>query len=743
MLFDQEDEIIEVIHSLKENIEPNASEESKNNASSNLLQKNSKSTNAPISPSSSSSSCITTSKRYSSKFKKEWLSNPQYSAFLKECKNDSSKALCFICNVQFSIHNSGITDINNHMKTKRHQECIKSAEVNKSKTINSLLNSNAPELNRLCAVEGALVYHGVKHSYSYLSQSCTVNLSRKCFSDSSIAKNITCSKTKAREIACNVLAPTFTNSIIKELREVSFFSICYDASNKGNAKMLPVVTQYFSKFGVKHGIIEFIQQQHESADSLFLNIKYVLESNGLNLKQLSALGSDNTNVNVGNHHSVFSLFKQLVPHLIKGSCYCHVLHNSVKHGHKYLLFDVEAALLKIYSYFCRSSVRSQELAKYFEFIDQEQQVLLQHIRIRWLSLLQSIERLIIVYPAVKSYFLNMDDGECPKILLELFTSNNEECSLHFLKNILTDVQEANLLLQKHYITGVNLHSILTNLLHKLKNRLHDEYFGSKVMELLESIPHSNEVNDLKKSFRVFIDTIIQYIEGYYNDRANFYKSISIFSEVNIDKIEWKDVECCIAFINNNNIDRDYLYNDFICIRSKFIELKSKCGSIHKQVQEFISSKLNLSKKDDITLNNEKPFNVECDIQADSDSEHEETDVRHHKEHNKHPSIRCDHLWAFLIHEENVPNLRNVLEFAFSIPASNAFCESIFSHMKFLWSNYRNKMKPELVGAELKVKVNSQLNCTEFYDYLLNNQDLLKQIRSSDKYTHVAKIPRRV
>ena len=51
-----------------------------------------------------------------------------------------------------------------------------------------------------------------------------------------------------------------------------------------------------------------------------------------------------------------------------------MLHNSVKHGHKYLLFDVEAALLKIYSYFCRSSVRSQELAKYFEFIDQEQQV---------------------------------------------------------------------------------------------------------------------------------------------------------------------------------------------------------------------------------------------------------------------------------------------------------------------------------------------------------------------------------
>ena len=56
-------------------------------------------------------------------------------------------------------------------------------------------------------------------------------------------------------------------------------------------------------------------------------------------------------------------------------CYCHILHNSVKHGHEHLLFDVETAILKIYSHFCRSSIRSQELAKYFEFIDQEQQVM--------------------------------------------------------------------------------------------------------------------------------------------------------------------------------------------------------------------------------------------------------------------------------------------------------------------------------------------------------------------------------
>ena len=51
------------------------------------------------------------------------------------------------------------------------------------------------------------------------------------------------------------------------------------------------------------------------------------------------------------------------------------------------------------------------------------------------------------------------------------------------------------------------------------------------------------------------------------------------------------------------------------------------------------------------------------------------------------------------------------------------------------------MKQELVGAELKIKMNTNYNCTQFYDYLLNKPDILQEIRSSNKYSHIAKIPR--
>ena len=42
-------------------------------------------------------------KHYEPKFKKEWLSNLRFSVFLRRRKSDSTKALCCIRNVQFSI----------------------------------------------------------------------------------------------------------------------------------------------------------------------------------------------------------------------------------------------------------------------------------------------------------------------------------------------------------------------------------------------------------------------------------------------------------------------------------------------------------------------------------------------------------------------------------------------------------------------------------------------------------------
>ncbi|CAF1335609.1 unnamed protein product, partial [Rotaria magnacalcarata] len=72
----------------------------------------------------------------------------------------------------------------------------RSAEANSSNRIDVAYNVTATELNKLCAVEGAMVFYTVKDSRSYISHACTINIIKKCFPDSSTAKNITCDKTK-------------------------------------------------------------------------------------------------------------------------------------------------------------------------------------------------------------------------------------------------------------------------------------------------------------------------------------------------------------------------------------------------------------------------------------------------------------------------------------------------------------------------------------------------------------------
>ena len=318
--------------------------------------------------------------------------------------------------------------------------------------------------------------------------------------------------------------------------------------------------------------------------------------------------------------------------------------------------------------------------------------------------------------------------------------------MYFLSNILPEVQHANLILQREHTTGVNLHGIVTTLLRKLKNRLHDDFFGYKVSQFLQDYP-LKEVSDLQSSFRLFIRSVIEYIEKYYDKYKSFYQSISIFDEIDIEKIEWKIVQQCSTFVADQMIDQDDLYDEFNHIKSKYIDLRGKSGGINNQVQSFLPSNLRASISHEKSVNNQSNVCNDCDLQDDVDYDEDgnynddSSDAQLYKHKTPNKSIQSDQLWAYLLHGEHAPNLRKLVEFVFAIPASNAYCESIFSHMNYLWNDNRNRMTHDLVAAELKIKMNTHLTCTEFHDHLLTKPHLLQQIRSSDKYSHIAKAPR--
>ncbi|CAF3611196.1 unnamed protein product [Rotaria sp. Silwood1] len=440
------------------------------------------------------------------------------------------------------------------------------------------------EKDEIAAAEGTLVYHGVKHGHSYLSQQCLINVCKTIFASSTVANNLSCARTKATSIAVNVLSPCFTQHLLDDLKKSSYFSLLYDASNKGNAKLFPFCVQFLSATGVRKGIIDLIDDADESAIKIFANAHQLLLDNGLDIHGLTALGVDNTNVNVGDNHSVYSLFKDEVPDILK-----------------------------------------------------------------------------------------------------------VPCILSFLQHVLFEIHQKNLELQRYYTTAVDLFRIITSIKNKLKERIDSQFFGAACRYRLARLPIDKQ-NMLKTSFIEFLSKIISY--------------------ENIEALTWNQVIQCIDMLKIKGLNEDCLFDEYTNIKSMFKTISDQSIPISDQVQAFVK------KQNDITVTNI------CDDVTDVDDDYSTGAKR----------VRSDQLWMLLLSLTKSPNFKKLICFLYSLPCSNAYVESAFSQMKHLLSDKRSSMTTELISAELKIRLNSTLSCTELYKYILSSEDLLRAIKSDEKYT---------
>ena len=169
-----------------------------------------------------------------------------------------------------------------------------------------------------------------------------------------------------------------------------------------------------------------------------------------------------------------------------------------------------------------------------------------------------------------------------------------------------------------------------------------------------------------------------------------------------------------------NIDK--LYNEYCDLKGFYERIKQTNGKLSEQVNEFIAKQ-----------NHEHGSTTSAMMPDNSSSDDEAMSHKNQQTTNEH--MRSDQLWAYLlnVNGNTTPNMTKIVSYLFSIPCSNAFVESIFSKMKHSWTHYRNKMYLELVAAELKIRTNCEYTCSYFHNYLLSQADLLRKIRTNEKY----------
>lgn len=361
------------------------------------------------------------------KYKCKWSDSIKDShPYLKKGDSEQS-AFCTICRTTFSIATAGKGDADRHKDSDKHKKNVRSAANN-----NILTHFQPTFDSKVAAQEGVWAYHVVCSNHSFASSTCASNIIRECFG----VKKFTCSQSKCRAIAVNVLAPHAEQILSEEIAKSRFITLFTDASNHNDIKLFPVMGRYFLPLeGLKVKALDVRSMPGETSDLIVGLLNENISKYGLQNK-LAAFSGDNAKVNFGGvtrggQNNVFSKLEEDYPHLIGIGCTAHIEHNTIKRACDVFPFDIEWVVVKTYSHFYRYTCRSEELRKFCEEVDTEYSKVLGYAKTRFLALAPAVERIIALFDALKNYFTALPKGE--KKLVEFYAEKSSRFWLMFIQ----------------------------------------------------------------------------------------------------------------------------------------------------------------------------------------------------------------------------------------------------------------------------------------------------------------------
>lgn len=609
--------------------------------------------------------------------------------FMKRYSEDDDSTLtCTYCNSSFSIANGGITDIQKHIGREKHKNNL--SKVAGHKQITKFYRKAEFETTerKLAAAEGTWVYHSIQHNYSFRSNDCTSKIIQQMFDN-----KYACARTKSESIVCQVFAPFSEEQLLDHLKNVSFITLCCDASNHKHIKLMPILVRYFlPESGCDLKILELKNVPGETSELISTYINETTTNLGLADKVIGFC-ADNTNSNFGGSgrggtNNVFYKMKTNLKNqnIVGIGCYAHIINNCIKTSCDILPIDVEAFLVKIYSHFYIYTVRVEKLKEFCEFVNIEYKNVLGYSNTRWLALLPSLERILQIYKGLKSYFLSID--KCPTLIKQYFNNPVTEFWLFFVHNIAAFFHKAILVLEKEKISVIEATKVYDDVIIKLEARLDNMFIPFTLQNLLSTLVDETAVNrhQIDTEIFQFYTTATMYLKQWRNPHSDTFQK---FDWVLLNKVpEYPEIQLCLEFINYKKtfVNENDLFDEVIILKNyvsdeKILSWKSNSVSIDARWVEIF---------------------------------------QFFKE-NDHPFV----------------NLLYFVEYILCLPGTNAQVERVFSHINNYWTSDKTQLKVETLKAVLLTKINLKYSCNEFYTLLLTNYKLCKSVHSVKKYTFKA------
>ncbi|KAF0730139.1 zinc finger protein 862-like, partial [Aphis craccivora] len=338
-----------------------------------------------------------TKRKFVHKFRNEWLTKTEFQLWLaKSLKGDTY----FSCTVCKKDYHGGISAVKKHAKAESHLSIANSRKniipINKNPVFHkaSQLQTKSKE------AEIRLSMFIIEHNIAIQTSDHLIPLFKSICPESDVVKNISCNRTKATAIVCNVIGKHGSANLIERMK-TNIFSIMIDEStDKSSVKHLAIVTRIVDSlsYDVKDEFAALIKVPKASAKDIFdAIVNFFNEMNVPYKKNLVGFASDGANVMFGKHHSVKSLLEKEVPQIFVIKCLCHSLALCASYACEKIPIGVEELIREIYTYMKYSYKRQANYKEFQCFVEVKPHKLLQPSQTRWLALLACVKRTDQIY----------------------------------------------------------------------------------------------------------------------------------------------------------------------------------------------------------------------------------------------------------------------------------------------------------------------------------------------------------
>lgn len=621
-----------------------------------------------------------TTKKYSQKFRKEWLKCKSFNSWLCELPADPTKAYCKLCKCEIQAKYCQLV---NHKKTNKH---ISAYPVGTKPITNFIVQ----KCNKVANVEAKFALFVCCHT-AIATSDHLVDMCKNVVNDSLVMPKVKMHRSKCSGIIKNVLGQHFEEELVRDIGNRKF-SLLLDESNDISVnKLLGIAIVYYSNMYKKviYTFLSLVLLEKCDALAIVNALKNELLRLKLDLKNMVAIGKDNASVMVGINNGIYKQLKAEVPSLILIKCACHSIQLAVSHAAaEFLPKWLEYLVAETYKWFSFSSVRQAAYKQLYETINSDQcpLKLVNKCATRWLSLEPAVGRILIQWLELKTHFgVTSSTEKCytAEVLYNMYKDDRNLLYILFLHPVLVQLQQVIKLFESNTADKVKLLNDLCRMIKSIAQMIilptcRVDPLQSDISDYLDSRPNlgyrfERKAEELRNEKRLLPEDEMHIRNLAKKFLLGLYKQLKQRLPDNLNVLQ------NVSYFSVDNILR-HVKPSAIPVLQMILSSEADIAAA-----EFQYNSIHLSKWNNITSTEQ--FWIEVNEYSDSSGENPFKEL-----------AQC---------------ALNLL----ILPNSNAEVERIFSSMNIVKNKLRNKMELPMLKAILHVKygLRRTMKCCKDYE----------------------------